>query len=412
MTFTRTPGSLIAHGLASDAQTAVARPGNTAWVFRFASTCFSLSHFVLGILLLNGPSLRAAQTSFPAEIISMWGRVEVSRVPGIWDTASTNGMSALLRAEDEVRTHLASGAEIHIASAAGLSFGRQVCLGPFSRVKIPAGAEPMGLSEGIFHFFSRSSAQFWSWATEKVYGSVHGTDFIVEIGPGGALLIRVAEGSVFATNRLNPDNVLHLGDQEAGEYDPASGVLRPLPYVDLRIQGLAQTFLYYPGVIHLPELEMSPPLAQELAASLAAYAAGDLGGALEYYSRDHHPGVNADKLYLAGLLLPADSARKAQSLLDDLSPSEPGFPEHARIREALRQLLAAGRVEEHRRMQRPELATEWLAESYYQQSRAGANEQLRDWETTAYAGSTSGKRGTRSSMEESLVAEDAIERRP
>src|SRR5207237_54036 len=108
-----------------------------------------------------------------------------------------------------------------------------------------------------------------------------------------------------------------------------------------------------------------------LAGSLAAYRAGDLLGALAQYPAGHLPATDAEKIYLAGVVLAVGQVERAEALVTEITGqrSEVRTPAQ-RLAEALRQMIAAVKLPQplstlHSRLS---TATEWLAESYRRQS--------------------------------------------
>ncbi|HEY1476668.1 MAG TPA: TonB-dependent receptor, partial [Chthoniobacterales bacterium] len=114
------------------------------------------------------------------------------------------------------------------------------------------------------------------------------------------------------------------------------------------------------GVLDLNDLGFSAA-RRASNASLAAYAEGDLLAALKTYRGG--AGYNADKVYHAGLLLAVGQVPKANALLRQVSPGTPG-------REALLTLIAAVTLKPRPNAEAPRTASDWIAESYYRQSKA------------------------------------------
>ncbi|MBI4664647.1 MAG: hypothetical protein HY735_38145 [Verrucomicrobia bacterium] len=282
-----------------------------------------------------------------------------------------------------MRTHLDSQAQIKIIPISG-SEGPVVKMGPGSRYRTPSDKKPSGLVQGLFHFFSRKAESAWAWETETVSGGVHRTDFIVGVHTDGETFIVVDQGQVRVTNKKKPENSIDLMEQEAAWYDPKEEILKKVPYFDMRVQALAQTFLYYPGVLHLEDLALTQNMKDELKGSLSAYAAGNLPLALAEYPVNREPVDNAEELYLASLVLVCGQFHKAESLVRSLSDTEIDYPRQKRIAEAILQVIAGVQGSEWKRAAKPASATEWLAESYYQQSRAGLSYSPSLWEREVY----------------------------
>jgi tetratricopeptide (TPR) repeat protein len=129
-------------------------------------------------------------------------------------------------------------------------------------------------------------------------------------------------------------------------------------------QRLIQWCLYYPGVVHLGDLDLTPSERASLAASLSAWQKGSVREALRSYPASPLPNPSAAALlYLAGLRLAAGDVDEAERLLEAIDVSQP-------IAEALREVIAAVRFEGIAQLPTPNSASTWLARSYYLQSQS------------------------------------------
>src|SRR6202035_4925789 len=142
--------------------------------------------------------------------------------------------------------------------------------------------------------------------------------------------------------------------------------------------------------------------------SLSAYAQGDTLRALEEYPRDHVPASPGEKVYRAGLFLIAGQVRKAQDLLQEVDQGTPG-------RQALSTLIAAVTLKEKSTSTAPQTATDWIAESYYRESKSDLAGALQAAERAANLDANSGFAWTRvadSQFNEGRVpqAKDALEK--
>ncbi len=123
-----------------------------------------------------------------------------------------------------------------------------------------------------------------------------------------------------------------------------------------------QWCLYYPGVLDLKDLAFSAGEESALRASLAHYREGDLLRALTAYPRGRGAGSQADRVYRAGLFLVVGQVDKAERLLREVSGAAPG-------RQALATLIAAVTLQ-NKEDREPRTPSDWVAESYYRQSKA------------------------------------------
>src|SRR5439155_24337119 len=96
--------------------------------------------------------------------------------------------------------------------------------------------------------------------------------------------------------------------------------------------------------------------------SLAAYRSGDLLAALGRYPENHLPASDAGRVYHAALLLAVGQVEQTEADLESLQASP-------RFAQALRSLIASVRHEEFVSTETPSTASEWIAQSYYLQSR-------------------------------------------
>jgi tetratricopeptide (TPR) repeat protein len=124
-----------------------------------------------------------------------------------------------------------------------------------------------------------------------------------------------------------------------------------------------QWCFYYPGVLDSNDLALSPSEQDTLRESLLAYGQGDLLRALGEYPHGRMPASPGEKVYRAGLFLVAGQIRKAEDLLHEVNQDAPG-------RQALSTLIAAVTSKEKSTSAPPQTATDWIAESYYRQSKS------------------------------------------
>jgi predicted Zn-dependent protease len=129
--------------------------------------------------------------------------------------------------------------------------------------------------------------------------------------------------------------------------------------------------LYYPDIMDVADLRLPPSDTAKLQKSLDWYRSGAsmaaLTNALAAFESEAVPTSASAKLYLAALRLNAGQVRQAEEALKDLESTDDRI---RRLAESIRQSIAAVKLGVHARTARPEWATEWMAESYYQQSRA------------------------------------------
>ena len=140
----------------------------------------------------------------------------------------------------------------------------------------------------------------------------------------------------------------------SGEQAEVAPGQRPRKTAMIEATNIIQWCLYYPGVLNLNDLGLSPGSDS----SLQAYSEGDLLTALKNYR-----GSGSGQVYRAGLYLVVGRVDKAERLLRGIPASAPG-------RDALKTLIAAVKLQERDTSREPSTASDWVAESYYRQSRA------------------------------------------
>jgi len=148
---------------------------------------------------------------------------------------------------------------------------------------------------------------------------------------------------------------------------------------------IIQWCLYYPGVIDIDELKLPAEARRRLATSLEAYRQGDVLGALRAYPMNGSAGSESEQIYRAAVLLTVGQVDKANAALQKVTTS-------SSMRRALETLIAAVKyqptdatgtnVKADRTprppnlLDRPRSASEWVAQSYYEQSRANLENAL------------------------------------
>ena len=147
---------------------------------------------------------------------------------------------------------------------------------------------------------------------------------------------------------------------ERAEVDPGG---KPTKTAVIMTVNVIQWCLYYPGVLSLSDLTLSSETRTALRASLAAYEEGDLLRALETYPPHRTPASSSEKTYRAGLYLVVGQVEKSKRLWRELSPDAPQ-------RAALSILIAAVTLQTKPGNRQPASASEWVAESYYRQSKS------------------------------------------
>jgi len=304
----------------------------------------------------------SAQTVVPGKndsvLLTIEGRVDVSRaVTKEWAAGQTN---QILRVGDRLRTGARSRATVRLSNLAVLRVNEltTVQIQPPSR----AGNQPiLNLESGAAYFFSREKPTELEFRTPLSSGAIRGTEFHLAVAEDGRTVVTLLDGEIILSNELGE---LALFSGEQGTVEPGKA---PVKTAVIEAINIIQWCLYYPGVLDVDELNLSADEQRILADSLAAYRDGDLLNALSLYPEDRSPASDAGKLYRTAVLLAVGNVPEAEGLLQTLSVTSP-------IAEALRELIAAVKYQSWERAAPPALATEWMAESYYLQSRSRLGE--------------------------------------
>ena len=299
-------------------------------------------------------------------VLAMEGTVEISPAgSGRWFPAKTN---QVLLAGDQVRTGERSRAALRLTDATAYQMRER------SVVQVPAPAKRTILEvlRGSIYLFHRDKPGLFPIGTPTASAIIRGTEFHLEVAEDDATTITMLDGVVEMTNEFGGRTI------SGGEAAIARPGQAPARTAALEAINVIQWCLYYPGVLDVDELELTEPSRTALAESLAAYRVGDLLQALEKYPAAREPAADEERVYRAAVLLAVGSVEEAQKSLNELK----GLNElNGRLAGALRKLIAAVKRQSAPSTLNPQpstaLATEWLAESYYQQSRRNLEEALK-----------------------------------
>ena len=307
----------------------------------------------LGSLGLRLPAAEtaSAQKRNKAMVLMVKGAVQVSWAgTEEWLPARTN---IVLTMGDRLRTGVGAQAAIRLSDSSLIRLSETTTI---EVQALPAAAEKPGfdLKGGLLHFFSRERPEKeLRWRTPVASGAIRGTEFTVRVGDDGATDVIVLEGEVELSNEAG------AAVAKAGERLGAAAGQAPVMRPALDTLAAIQWCLYYPGLLDLSELDIDSGTAQALAASLAAWARGDLLQAAAQYPPDRQATTPAERVYAAALALSVGQVAKAEQTLARLEGPLAG---------ALQQLIATVQFRPWTRPLPPVLATEWLAESYQRQA--------------------------------------------
>jgi Flp pilus assembly protein TadD len=318
---------------------------------------------ILLAVLWCGQSHANAQASPPPDASSLLtaeGQVSLSRAgTTLWLAAETN---AVLQNGDRLRTGLRSRAVVRLGN---LSVVRVNELTTFlvQPPTAPGKTAKLNVQSGSTYFFSREKPADVEFSTPLSSGAIRGTEFNLAVAEDGRSVVTLLDGALSISNALGALELVsgEAATVEAGQTPRRTTVVNALNVI--------QWCLYYPGVVDADELGLSAAVQQDLAASLAAYRSGDLLAAQANYPTARTPGSDAEKIYFAQLLLASGQVAQADAQLAGLNASAP-------LAGALREVVAAVKNQAWVRGAGSSLASEWLADSYYLQSRGKLNDAL------------------------------------
>jgi hypothetical protein len=297
---------------------------------------------ILFLQLLSSRIATAEDTSHKdaATLISKENLVDSSRPPAEWRSAT---VGQELIAHDRLRTGEDSRAAVRFGDSTVLrvdELTEEEILPPQV-----AGAKPtMDLKQGSVYFFSREKSREIHVQTPAANGTIRGTEFAVVVAADGATSFTILDGEVEISNSQGSVSV------QSGEQAEIKPGATPAKTAVTNAIDSVQWCFYYPGVLDINELALSPQEKDRLRESLSAYGQGDILRALEEYPRGRVPASPAEKIYRAGLFLVTGQLRKAEDMLRDIDQNVPG-------RQALTTLIAAvtlrkNPVPRHRRRRR------------------------------------------------------------
>ena len=333
----------------------VVSPGRQSFegVFTIIRLASFLAVLFLGMLFSRIASADEKSHKGEATLISKEKLVDSSRPPAQWRSAT---VGQELIAHDRLRTGEDSRAAVRFGDSTVLRIDElteEEILPPQVAVAKPT----IDLKQGSAYFFSREKSREINVQTPAANGAIRGTEFVVTVAANGSTSFTILDGEVEISNSQGSTSVQ---SGERGEIEPGG---KPAKTPVTNAIDSIQWCFYYPGIFDLNDLALSPSEQDVLRESLSAYAEGDLLRALGEYPQSRVPASSGEKVYRAGLFLVAGQVRKAENLLNEVDEKAPG-------RQALSTLIAAVTMKEKSTSAPPQTATDWIAESYYRQSKS------------------------------------------
>jgi Flp pilus assembly protein TadD len=307
-------------------------------------------------LVFSAPATSAV-LSGAVEIAGFQGEVEVlPKGMTAWAPAQTN---LVLHPYDHLRTGANSRATLlwPAQSAVPLGSATEIEILPPNSQDDESG---LHLVRGILSFFHRDQPGRIQIITRGAIAGVEGTEFVLAANDAGQTTMSVIDGKV---KFGNDHATLLLTNGQQAIVEPGKSPARTDGFI---ANNLLQWCFYYPAVLDPADLQLTPAEQNDLAASLDAYRDGDLPRALQAFPAQSLPS-EAVKIYHAALLLFVGNVDDAEIVLASVSENS---ERNQRLAGALRELIAAVKRQPNPSSFQPALATEFLASSYYEQSRA------------------------------------------
>ncbi len=311
-----------------------------------------------GISAAQPASSRGADKTI--KLLELQGTADYSPSGGAnWIPAQTN---QVLHPHDRLRTGANSRIALRWSDQSVLLFGALTEL----EVLPPDSSDTesgLQLTRGIISFFHRDQPGHLHIITHAAVAGVEGTEFVLSVADADVTTLSVIDGKVRFGNE---QTALVLTNGQQATAQPGATPARTPGFI---ANNVLQWCFYYPAVLDPAELPLASDEQQTLRESLDAYRSGDLTAALAKYPASAQPGSNAERVYYAALLLSVGQVDEAESALASLSTND-ASGRLPRLAASLRQLVSAVKREANPSTNAPSLATEYLAASYYEQSRA------------------------------------------
>jgi Tfp pilus assembly protein PilF len=302
-------------------------------------------------------------TTNEIRIVELQGSAEIVSAPATaWRPAQTN---QILHPSDRLRTGANSRMALLWSDRSVVSFGALTEL----EISPPdsSGAQcGLHLLRGIVSFFHRDEPGHIRIITRGAVAGVEGTEFVLAVESGNSTertTMSVIDGKVRFGNE---QAMLLLTNGQQAVAGPGQAPVRTAGFI---ANNILQWCFYYPAVLDPADLAFTPEERKILGDSLRAYRSGDLLAALAKYPAGRQPGSDIERVYYAGLLLSVGQVAPAESTLASLSAADvSSHPQRMAL--ALHRLISAVKRQPNPAATRPQLATEFLADSYDEQSRA------------------------------------------
>ena len=301
----------------------------------------------LGSWIVLGTYCIQAQEPVAAVVIEKENVVEMQLHRGKWEPARTDSP---LADRDKIRTGEFSRAAVRFADLSILRVDELSLIEILTSAAKPA----LGVKSGGIYLLNRDHPQSIEIRTAAANAAIRGTEFALRVTPGGQTLITMFEGEVELSN---PQGRILLRSGEQGVAEAGSA---PRKTAVIDAINTIQWCLYYPAV--LDPAEFGAALSDKSATALTAYRKGDLLGALRTLPTPRAGESPQTRLLRAATILSVGQVEKARRILTGLPRSVAGA-------RALDRMIDAVQHRENKHAPPPLTSSDWLAESYYLQSR-------------------------------------------
>jgi tetratricopeptide (TPR) repeat protein len=315
---------------------------------------------VIGLGKSMAQNVAAGEVTNELRIVEIQGVVEVSPVGST--TWMLTKINQSLHPFDRLRTGTDSRAAVRWCNQSVMSF--DAC----AEIEIlppdaPGADCGLHLIRGMISFFHRDEPGRIRVITRGAVAGVDGTDFALTVNNADRTTVSVIDGRVSFGN-VRATLVLTNGQQAFA--DVGNPPVRTAGFI---ANNILQWCFYYPAVLDPDDLSLTREEQAFLKESLDAYRAGDLLVALTKYPAPPRPASDGERLYHAALLLSVGQVDEVETVLSFVSAAG-SSGRSQRLARAIRQLVAAVKRQSVPPIPNPRLATEFLSQSYYEQSRA------------------------------------------
>src|ERR1051326_6718203 len=298
--------------------------------------------------------ISAAPTGANCTLLTKEGKVEFAhRGAPQWSSAQTN---QVLQTGDRLRTGSRSRATLRWSDLSVMRVDELTSM-EIQPPEKPGGNNQPELKSGAAYFFSREKPAEIQFRTAVASGAIRGTEFNLAVEDNGRTVLSLIDGEVELGNEQGRES-LRSGEQaviEPGRPPRKTALIDAI--------NIIQWALYYPAVVDVDELGLTAQEKQTFADSITAYKKGDLLAALASYPENRQPASDPERLLHSALLLAAGRVDQVEIDLKAMQAGSPGA-------DALREIILAVKHQPPSRLAEPATASQWMARSYYEQSRS------------------------------------------